>query len=432
MNARQEIVRPSKKVSGEIFVPSDKSITHRALILGSLAKGKSCIENPLRAEDTLSTAACLRALGVEIKEDPKGWVVEGKGLWGYAAPQKELNCGNSGTTIRLLSGPLAAQDFTTRLVGDASLSRRPMKRVVEPLGRMGARICAREGEFPPLEIHGRKPLKPLDWSAPVASAQVKSCLILAGLHAEGKTVYREPFLSRDHTERMLSACGVSVKTPGGAVQVEGPVEPAPHDWVVPGDPSSAAFFLAAAALLPGSKMRVMRISLNETRIGFLRVLEAMGTDLTLNPDASQAGGDPVGDVLVSGGGSLKGVLVEDRQIAGMIDEIPVLSVLATQARGRTTIRGAAELRVKESDRLKVLATELKKMGGNIEELPDGLVIDGPTPLLGQIVDSYGDHRIAMALAVAALVARGETCIQGAECVDISFPGFWRQWGTVIR
>jgi len=432
MSARQEIVRSSKRAHGEIKVPSDKSITHRALILGSLARGTCLVENPLRSEDTLSTAACLKALGIGIKDDARGWVVEGRGLWGYSVPAQELNCGNSGTTIRLLSGPLAAQDFLTRLIGDLSLSRRPMKRIVEPLSRMGAEVSARDGEFTPLLIRGRKPLKPLVWESPVASAQVKSCVILAGLHAEGKTIYREPFLSRDHTERMLTDCGVVVKTSRGSIEVEGPAQPIVRDWAVPGDPSSAAFFMAAAALLPDSSIRASGLSLNETRIGFFHVLKAMGADLSLENDASRAGGDPVGSVSVRGGRSLKGISIDAGHVVGMIDEIPVLAVLATQAQGSTTIRGAAELRVKESDRLKVLAEELKKMGGDVEELPDGLIIQGPTPLIGQTVRSHGDHRIAMALAVAGLVARGETCIQEAECVDISFPGFWELWGKVVR
>jgi 3-phosphoshikimate 1-carboxyvinyltransferase len=432
MSSRREIVRPVKKVRGEIIVPSDKSITHRALILGSLASGPSRIERPLRAEDTLSTAACLRALGIRIDEDAKGWVVQGRGLWGYAAPGKDLPCGNSGTTMRLLSGPLAAQAFSTRLVGDSSLSRRPMKRIVDPLNKMGALVEAHDHEFPPLEIRGRKPLKPIVWESPVASAQVKSCLLLAGLHAEGKTVYREPFLSRDHTERMLSNCGVPLRSFPGAVEVEGPSTPAARDWKVPGDPSSAAYFLAAAALLPGSEMRVVQIGVNETRIGFFRVLKAMGADLSVETETEQAGGEPVGSVSVLGGRSLKGLSVDARQVVGMIDEIPIFAVVATQAQGQTMIRGAAELRVKESDRLKALAHELRKMGGNVEELPDGLMIEGPTPLVGQTVDSYGDHRLAMALAVGGLVAFGETCILDAECVDISFPGFWDQWGRVVR
>jgi 3-phosphoshikimate 1-carboxyvinyltransferase len=296
---------------------------------------------------------------------------------------------------------------------------------------MGAQVSAHDGEFPPLEIHGRKPLKAIVWENPVASAQVKSCVILAGLHAEGKTVYREPFLSRDHTERMLSGCGISLKSSSEGIAVEGPASPLAREWVVPGDPSSAAFFLAAAALLPGSEMHTPHISLNETRTGFLRALKAMGATLNSQEDASQ-GVDPTGSVLVKGGGDLKALSVEAKDVAGMIDEIPVLAVLATQAYGQTTIRGAAELRVKESDRLKALATELQKMGGNVEELPDGLVIQGPTPLIGQTVNTYGDHRLAMALAVAGLVARGETCIMDAGCVDISFPGFWEQWGKVVR
>jgi len=432
MSSRREIVRPVKRIRGEISVPSDKSITHRALILGSLASGPSRIERPLRAEDTLSTAACLRALGIRIDEDAKGWVVQGRGLWGYAAPGKDLPCGNSGTTMRLLSGLLAAQEFSARLVGDSSLSRRPMKRIVEPLNKMGAQVSAYDHEYPPLEIRGLKPLKPIVWESPVASAQVKSCLLLAGLHAEGKTVYREPFLSRDHTERMLSSCGVPLKTSPGAVEVEGPSRPAARDWKVPGDPSSAAYFLAAAALLPGSEVRVPQISINETRIGFCHILKALGADLSVETETAEADGGPVGSASVRGGRSLKGVSVGAREVVGMIDEIPIFVVVATQAQGQTIIRGASELRIKESDRLQALATELRKMGGNIEELPDGLVIQGPTPLLGQTVDSHGDHRLAMALAVGGLVARGETCILDAGCVDISFPGFWDQWGQVVR
>jgi 3-phosphoshikimate 1-carboxyvinyltransferase len=420
------VIVPGGSLRGETRPPPDKSITHRAVILAALSTGTSRIVHPLEAADCERTAEAFRALGVAVEMDAKGeWIVMGHGLHGLRETGTGMiYCGNSGTTMRLLSGVLAGQPFETKLMGDHSLSGRPMARVTEPLRNMGAVITARDGTFAPLHVRGRRPLSPIEWKSPVASAQVKSCLLLAGLFAQGRTAVEEPFKSRDHTERMMAAAGLKLEVAGCRVAIDGDQPLAAREWVVPSDISSAAFFLAAALLLPDSEILLRNVGTNPTRDGILEILSSMGASVK-QEDIRVTGGEPVADLLVKSS-SLSGGRVDAEIMPRLIDEIPILVVAATQAQGVTEIRGAAELRVKESDRLAHLASELGKMGAKIEELPDGLIITGPTPLRGATVDSFSDHRLAMCFAVAGLLARGETNIVNADCVDISFPTFWQE------
>lgn len=410
-------------LKGEIRVPGDKSISHRAVILGALARGETRIYGLSRAGDVGSTMACIRALGIEITGGEGGAVtVTGHGLQGFQEPEDILDAGNSGTTIRLLSGLLSGQPFYATITGDASLRRRPMGRVVRPLLAMGSRIFGRSaGELAPLTILGGE-LAGTGHELPVASAQVKSALLLAGLYARGRTTVTEPYLSRDHTERMLVAFGVPVRRQGLTVGVDGGAELQPQEVCIPGDISSAAFFLVAASLVPQAEIRIAGVGVNPTRTGIMDALWAMGADLTLENETT-ASGEPVADLVVRGGRRLKGISLGGADIPRMIDEIPVLAVAATRAEGETVIRDAAELKIKESNRLHTVAVELRRLGAEVRELNDGLAIKGPARLAGSRCQSYGDHRIAMALAVAGLVAEGQTTITGSECIDISFPGF---------
>jgi 3-phosphoshikimate 1-carboxyvinyltransferase len=421
------VVLPGGSLRGETRPPPDKSITHRAVILAALATGTSRVIHPLEAADCERTAEAFRSLGVAVEIDGRSdWVIVGRGLHGLReADSQMIYCGNSGTTMRLISGVLAGQPFETKLMGDQSLSNRPMARVVEPLTRMGASITARDGKYAPLRIHGRRPLAPVAWKSPVASAQVKSCVLLAGLFGDGVTSVEEPFKSRDHTERMMAAAGLKLDIQGLRVSIAGDQSLSSQDWVVPSDISSAAFFLVAALLLPGSEILLRNVDVNPTRDGILEILQRMGAALK-REDTRVTGGEPVADLVVKTA-PLNATRVEADIIPRVIDEIPILTVAATQAQGRTEIRGAAELRVKESDRLARLTSELTKMGARIEELPDGLVIEGPTRLKGATVNSFNDHRMAMSFAVAGLLASGETTILNADCVDISFPSFWEEF-----
>jgi 3-phosphoshikimate 1-carboxyvinyltransferase len=350
----------------------------------------------------------------------------GHGLHGLREPNTEtIYCGNSGTTMRLISGVLSGQKFETKLMGDHSLSSRPMDRVVKPLLEMGAEITARENRYAPLRIRGRRPLRAIEWKSPVASAQVKSCVLLAGLFAEGATSVEEPFKSRDHLERMMAAAGVKLDIQGNRVSIIGDQTLTAREWVVPSDISSAAFFLIAALIVPGSEILLRNVNVNPTRDGILEVLREMGAGVKLE-DSRVVGGEPVADIVVKTS-SLKAGHITEEISPRLIDEIPIIAVAATQAQGSTEIRGAAELRVKESDRLAHIARELGKMGAKIQELPDGLIIEGPTPLKGATVNSFNDHRLAMSFAVAGLIAEGETQILNADCVDISFPTFWEEF-----
>lgn len=344
-------------------------------------------------------------------------------------PRGPLDCGNSGTTMRLLSGLLAAQDFVTDLTGDASLCKRPMDRVARPLEQMGARMTMTGGKFPPLTINGTRNLKPIDWKNPVSSAQVKSAVLLAALHTIGETIYEEPFLSRDHTERMLSACGVNVRREGARIRLAGPARLKAQTWRVPGDFSSAAFFIAAALLVKESHVTLESVNLNPTRTGFLSVLTAMGAAIDV-ANSNDVGGEPVGNVIVRGPARLKGITLKKADVPHLIDEIPLLAVVATQAQGTTVLDDVGELRVKESDRIHAMVQNLSSMGASIKETETGMIIAGPTPLHGAVVDSCCDHRIAMSMAVAGLIASGETHINQCECVSISFPQFWETLDTL--
>lgn len=423
----EAIVERARTLQGEAEVPGDKSISHRALIFTALAEGTCRLEGLADGADVRSTAACLRALGVRIDDDG---TVHGVGLHGLRTPAEPLDCGNSGTTMRLLAGVLAGSGIGGALDGDASLRRRPMARVLDPLRAMGARCQGADGARAPLHFTPRIPLRGTDHVLAMASAQVKSALLLAGLWAEGRTTVREPVLSRDHTERMLRAWDAPI-TVGESIAIERPHRPlrAPATLRIPGDPSSAAFLLGAAAIVPGASITVRGIDGNPTRIGFLAVLARMGVSLELT-QRGEAAGDPVIDVTAQNAGPLRATIVEPHEIPGLVDEVPLLAALATQADGTTEIRGAGELRVKESDRLTAIAAGLAALGADVDELPDGLRIRGPMPLTGTSVESHGDHRIAMSLAVAGLVADGTTTVRDAGWADISFPGFFALLGRL--
>jgi 3-phosphoshikimate 1-carboxyvinyltransferase len=420
-------------LAGRTSLPGDKSISHRALMLGALASGTSRVRGFLPAGDCLATVGCVRALGVDVERPtPTDAVIHGRGLGGLRPPSRPLNCVRSGTTMRLLSGILAGQPFASEVTGAPQLLRRPMRRITRPLRSMGAEIEDIEGHGPlsirPGALQGR------DHVLPVASAQVKSAILLAGLYASGQTVVHQPGPARDHTERMLAAL---LKPKAGD---ENPDEPlvryttasvhldagrigqmSPMDLQVPGDLSSAAFLITAALLVPGSEILLEGLGMNPTRTGYLDVLKSMGADIAVLEQAVQEG-EPVGTLRIRAGG-LNGVEVFGDTVVRMIDEFPILAVAATQAEGTTVVRDAAELRVKETDRIAGIAAALEKMGGAIETRPDGFVVEGPCRLRGAVVDSQGDHRLAMALAVAGLIAEGETVVASADCVSDSFPGF---------
>ena len=417
-------IRPVPRLHGEITVPGDKSITHRALLFGALAEGPSRVKGFLDGGDCRATMGCLRALGVVINQTAVDeLVIHGPGLHGWQEPDDVLNCVRSGTTMRLLAGLLAGQAFFSVLTGEPQLRRRPMDRVVQPLRQMGARIMGRQGgRLPPLSISGAR-LQGTEYVLPIASAQVKSCVLLAGLYAEGPTIVVEPALSRDHTERMLRARGVPLESQGTRHTLQGPTlsNLSRLDTVVPGDFSSAAFFLVGALLLSGSEVLLRGVNTNPTRTGLLDALRNMGANFSLL-DEREEGGEPVADLAVCAQ-PLHGVEVGGDLVPRMIDEFPIFALAATQAQGITRVRDAAELRVKESDRIATIVEALRILGAHIEARPDGFDIEGPTPLRGTLVDSHGDHRLAMTLAVAGLLAVGGTTITNAESIPDSFPGF---------
>ncbi len=436
MRARWEIyLSPGISLQGTVKIPGDKSISHRALMLGSIARGQTTIQGLLLGEDPRSTAACFRAMGATISELNETEVkVEGIGIGNLREPEAVLNAGNSGTTLRLMLGLLASHpDRFFAVTGDASLRSRPMSRVVKPLEQMGATIWGRkENSLAPLAIRGRQ-LKGIHYHSPIASAQVKSCILLAGLSAQGKTTVTEPALSRDHSERMLAAFGaqLSVDPDSRSVTVEGQSGSLQGQTViVPGDISSAAFWLVAAAIVPGSELLIENVGVNPTRTGVLEALTLMGADI-VRENERLVTGEPVADLRVRYG-KLKGCTLAGDIIPRLIDEIPILAVAAMFAEGTTTIKDAAELRVKESDRLAVTASELNRMGAKIEELPDGLAITGGVSLTGCETDSYTDHRIAMSLAIAALVAKGKTIGHRAEAAAVSYPNFVTTLEQIIR
>jgi len=416
------VIWPVERVRGEIGVPGDKSISHRALMLASIAQGESRINGFASSRDVASTARCLRALGASIEALGKtGCRIVGQGRFGLKPPTRSLDAGNSGTTMRLLSGLLAGQPFATTVTGDDSLRRRPMDRVIEPLRRMGIRVDSEAGHAP-LGIHGGQP-QGVRYELPVASAQVKSCLLLAGLYTDDATIVVEPEPTRDHTERMLQAMGADIGNTDDTITLRGCRELARLDLTVPGDLSSAAFLIAAALLVPDGELTLRHVGVNPTRTGILDVLRSMGANIGVL-DEREEGNEPVADLRVASQGTLHATEIGGSVIPRLIDELPLLAVLATQAEGTTVIRDAAELRHKETDRIDALAENLRRMGADLEEHDDGLVITGPQRLTGAQVESFGDHRVAMALAIAALVAQGPTTIEGADWADVSFPGFF--------
>lgn len=423
-----KIMHPVASLQGNVELPGDKSISHRALILGAISDGPCRVSGLSMAADVQSTALCLRTLGVKVNKAKDGAIVHGVGMEGLQAPKKTLDAGNSGTTIRLLSGILAAQHFTSVITGDESLRKRPMRRIIEPLDLMGARIDSHDYKAP-LTIRGGA-LRAIDFASPIASAQVKSCILLAGLFARGVTRVTEPHHSRDHTELMLHDMGANIRSSEAMAAVVGPTTLKSCDIDVPADISAAAFFLVAGALLHDSKLVMHNVGTNPSRTGILDALTSMGANFQLT-DQIEKNNEPRATITVQSS-KLTATTLGGAMIPRIIDEVPILAVAATQAHGVTTIKDARELRVKESDRLTAIAENLTKMGAKVREKEDGLIITGPTPLKGAILDSYGDHRIAMAFSIAALIADGETVIENAECVDISFPSFYETLETISR
>ena len=415
------LVQPGGKLTGRIRVPGDKSISHRAVMLGSLAEGETRVTGLLEGEDVLSTLGAFRAMGVRAEGPDKGkLVIHGAGLHGLKAPRNPLDMGNSGTAMRLMAGILAGQSFDSELIGDESLSKRPMKRVADPLGRMGAVIQTVEGGRPPLRIKGGQKPCGIEYQMPVASAQVKSSLLLAGLYADGETTVTEPAPTRDHTERMLRGFGYAVKTDGARISLRGGGRLKACNIDVPADISSATFFLVGASIAPGSDLVLEHVGINPTRIGVLNILKLMGANLELL-NTREVGGEPVADIRVRAA-KLRGIRIPEDQAPLAIDEFPALFIAAACASGETILTGAHELRVKESDRIAVMAQGLKQVGIDARETPDGIIIQGGR-LQGGEIDSHGDHRIAMSFAVAGLCATGPVTVRDCKNVDTSFPGF---------
>ena len=430
----EERIAPAVRVDGEVTVPGDKSMSHRALILAALARGRTYIGNASPAADVLATAACLRACGVWVRDfPPSRYALDGAGVGvSLRSPDGALDCGNSGTTMRLLAGALAGSDCDATLDGDESLRRRPMLRVADPLRAMGATVDASPQGTAPLRVQGRRVLEGLTWRSPVASAQVKSAILLAGLSANAPTTVIEPVPTRDHTERMLAMCGVAVESSGAQVTVH-PGQLAPFGFRVPGDLSSAAFFLSLAASRPGWRVRCPGVGVNPGRTGILAVLEAMGAAVTLDARDPAGGVEPVADVEVRGA-KLHGVTISGSLTVRCIDELPIIAVLASQAEGVTEIRDAGELRNKETDRIAMLETGLRLLGVACESTPDTITVQGPVRLRAARLDAAGDHRFAMAWAIAAALVEaggGETLIAGADAAAVSYPGFFSDLGTLL-
>ncbi len=428
-------VKRAKSISVELEVPGDKSISHRSVMIAALSNGPCEISGFLPSEDCLATVGAMRALGVKIdilEENAYGPIrLRVHGVRGeFTRPEGPIDCGNSGTTMRLLSGILATQNFQCELVGDESLSKRPMGRIIEPLELMGAKLkgCG-EKQTAPLTIEGSRELKGIDYVLPVASAQVKSTILLAGISAKGKTVVHEPAPTRDHTERMLKYLLVKTQAVDGAISTWGGQTPESRDLFVPGDISSAAFWMVAAAATPGAVLRVKNVGLNPTRSGILKILVRMGAHI--NEVIDDSGAEPCGTIEVRGG-ELNATEIAGDEIPNVIDEIPVLAVAGALAKGRTIIKDAKELRVKESDRLSAVAEGLRRMGALVEEFEDGMTIEGGGKLKGAEIDSLGDHRIAMAFAIAGLFADGVTVVKDVDCVNTSYPGFGDELKQVME
>jgi 3-phosphoshikimate 1-carboxyvinyltransferase len=425
----QKRIAPASSLSGEIELPGDKSISHRYAMIAAIAEGRTRIRNYSTGADCHSTLRCLRALGVPVEGSGTEFTIDGCGLGGLRAPATALDAGNSGSTIRMLSGILAAQPFLSRIFGDESLSRRPMQRIMKPLTLMGAHIGASEDRYPPLEIHGA-PLHAIDYALPVASAQVKTCVLFAGLFAEGRTSVTEPAPSRDHTEIALREFGAEISVEGRKIAVTGRPQLTARELYVPSDLSSAAFFLVAALLVPGSKLTIRGVGLNPTRSALLDFLSGMGAKIRI-PDIESRNGELIGEILVEHS-ALKGGTIEGPLTAALIDEIPVLAVLGAATEQGLTVKDASELRLKETDRIRTVVDNLRRMGVDAHELPDGFVVPGRQTFHAARFDSYGDHRIAMAFAVAALHADGESVIDGAESASVSFPEFWQTLSAITR
>lgn len=427
-------INPTAGLRGTLTLPGDKSVTHRAIILASLAEGASIVSGYSRGEDCLNTMRAFQAMGVPIEEQPGRLLVHGKGLWGLSEPNAPIDCGNSGTGIRLLAGVLAGQDFFTVLTGDDSIRRRPMGRVVRPLREMGASIAGRRGgELAPLALTGKK-LTGIAYRSPVASAQVKSSVLLAGLYAEGTTTVTEPRVSRDHTERIFRYFGIPCDVDGTSVSIYGrPALGWPGKAVnVPGDFSAAAFFLVAGTIVQSGTVMLANVGVNPTRIGLLAILTRMGAHIEVVNRREEAG-EPIAD-LVAHPARLRGTTVTAEEIPSTIDEFPILCVAAAVAEGPTYIAGAEELRVKESDRIATMAAELRKMGVRVDEQPDGMVIHGlggAAQLKGASCRSYGDHRVAMSMTIAGLAADSATTIEDVDCVKTSFPGFYSKLSELL-
>lgn len=414
-------IKKLNNLHGELTIPGDKSISHRAVMFGALAQGTTRITHFLEGADCLSTISCFQAMGIQIQKNKDEVLVHGQGLHGLKAPKDILDVGNSGTTTRLISGILAGQDFTSQLTGDASICQRPMGRIITPLSMMGAQITSQNNNgCAPLTIQGGH-LHGIHYQSPVASAQVKSCVLLAGMYADGPTSVTEPVLSRNHTELMLNYFGAQVTSEGTTASILPQPDLKARDITVPGDISSAAYFIAAGLLVPGSEILLRNVGINPTRDGLLRVCQTMGGDITLLNVRND--GEPTADLLIKSS-SLHGTDIHGEIIPTLIDEIPMIAVMAAFAEGTTVIRDAAELKVKESDRIQVMTDNLTRMGADVEALPDGMIIHGGKPLHGATIDSYKDHRIAMSFAVAGGICDGPLTITDGECVNISYPEFY--------
>lgn len=421
-NAQHWIARKGQPLQGSLTIPGDKSVSHRSVMFAALADGTSHIEGFLEGEDTRATARIFSQLGVRIETpSPSQRIVHGVGIDGLKAPDAPLDCGNAGTGMRLLAGLLAGQPFDCTLIGDESLSGRPMRRVTGPLSQMGAKIDTQDDGTPPLHVHGGQSLHGIDFASPVASAQIKSAVLLAGLYAQGETSVVEPHPTRDYTERMLSAFGVEIEFSPGKARLRGGQRLRATDIVVPADFSSAAFYLVAASIIPGSELRLKQVGLNPRRTGLLHALRLMGADITEENPAEQ-GGEPVADLVVRYA-PLKGARIPEELVPDMIDEFPALFVAAAAADGQTVVSGAAELRVKESDRLAAMATGLRALGMQVDETEDGATLHGGVRLGSGTIESHGDHRIAMAFAIAGQISDGEVRINDIANVATSFPDF---------
>lgn len=416
-------------LQGTVTVPGDKSISHRSVMFGAIAKGKTTIEGFLLGDDCLSTIDCFRKLGVDITLDGTNVTVTSEGMHAWQEPTDILYTGNSGTTTRLMLGLLAGSNVHAVLNGDASIGKRPMKRVIAPLREMNAHITGRaDGQYTPLAVQGKK-LTPIDYKMPVASAQVKSAILLAALNAEGTTIVREDEASRDHTERMLRQFGATIESKDGVISFEGGQQLNATHVSVPGDISSAAFFLVAGALAENSTITLRNVGLNPTRTGIIEALEAMGADLTITLDDERAA-EPTGTIVVKST-QLKGTTIGGAIIPRLIDEIPIIALLATQAEGTTIIQNAEELKVKETNRIDAVVAELTKLGASIRPTEDGMIIEGPTPLHGAELHTYGDHRIGMMGAIAALLTEDAVTLDDAECIAVSYPTFFNDLNTLM-